>query len=448
MSFVNELFERLKASTTANELQDALTALKSLQSSEERQKASIETLTLIQKFAAELIGRGQYKNAAYQYFSGFQVVRQFLPDTEKENQWLKLSADALAKASHEHIQWDDLLGGAACMSISSLLRLQTGDWNVNQHLDQFVKTYDFSTNQAAAACLYIPYDLVGAINPQNPNPSLLQRASNYTESYLMNTKPATMFQDGIKRAIEITQQKLMEFVKFPKIRAIYEFHHDIIFGEKFDFIVNIENMGDGGASQVNVKIKIPDSVKIVSGSEFLTVVNLNPKENTTTQFSLICPSGEGKEEITLEIPVFVEYQDILMNKNSLSLGSAAIIIRSEKKGDKLQSQLEAVTNNILKILSTLLPNRSQDTGRIIDGFENIIKNSRTTSADHLEKGEFSAGEAGIEQLSKLEGFAQPLVEFLRGYDENSQLINENISIIRETANNLTNSLQKINDRLS
>lgn len=448
MSFVNELFERLKASTTANDVQGALIALKSLQNAEERKKASIETLALIQKFASELIERGQYKNAAYQYFSGFQVIRQFLPDTEKENQWLKLSADALAKASHEHIQWDDLLGGAACMSISSLLRIQTGDWNVNQHLDQFVKSHDFSTNQAAAACLYIPYDLVGAINPQNPNPNLLQRASNYTESYLMNTKPASMFQDGIKRAVEITQQKLMEFVKFPKIRAIYEFHHDIIFGEQFNFNVNIENIGEGEASQVAVKIKIPESAKIVSGSESLTIANLAPKANTKSQFSLVCPSGEGNEEITLEIPVFVEYQDILMNKNSLSLGSAAIIIRSEKKGDKLHSQLENVTSPILKTLSDSLYNRSQETGQIISNFEKIIKNVKTTCESQIEKGDFSAGKAGIEQLSKLEGMVHPLVEFLKDYDENSHVMNENIAIIKETTRTLAQSIQRINEKLA
>jgi len=448
MSFVNELFERLKASTTANDVQSALIALKSLQSAEERKKASIETLSLIQKFASELIERGQYKNAAYQYFSGFQVIRQFLPDAQKENQWLKLSADALAKASYEHIQWDDLLGGAACMSISSLLRIQTGDWNVNQHLDQFVKSHDFSTNQAAAACLYIPYDLVGAINPQNPNPNLLQRASNYTESYLMNTKPASMFQDGIKRAVEITQQKLMEFVKFPKIRAIYEFYHDIIFGEKFNFTVNIENIGEGGASQIAVKIQIPESIKIVSGSESLIVENLAPKENTKAQFSLICPSGEGNEEITLEVPVFVEFQDILMNKNSLSLGSATIIIRSEKKGDKLQSHLENVANPILKAFSDSLRDHSQETGLIISNFENIIKNIKTTCENQIKKGDFSAGEAIIDQLSKLEGFIHPLVDFLKKYDKNSDLISENIAIIKETTRTLTNSLQKINERLS
>jgi len=149
MSFVNELFERLKASTTANDVQAALASLNSIQDPNERVRAARETIALISRFANELLERGQFKNAAYQYYSGSQVIQNFLSDPNTEYQWLRSSADALAKASQEHVSWDDLLGGAACMTISSLLRIQTGDWDVNQHLDTFIKAHDFSADQAA-----------------------------------------------------------------------------------------------------------------------------------------------------------------------------------------------------------------------------------------------------------------------------------------------------------
>ena len=139
---MNELFERLRKSTTANDVQEALASLSSIQDPTERAKASSETITLIEKYARELLERGQYKNAAYQYFSGAQLIQRFLSDPNSENQWLRASADALAKASQEHISWDDLLGGAACMTIASLLKIQTGDWNVNEHLDAFIKSHD------------------------------------------------------------------------------------------------------------------------------------------------------------------------------------------------------------------------------------------------------------------------------------------------------------------
>jgi hypothetical protein len=271
MSFVNELFDRLKKSTTANEVQAALAALGGIQNSDERSRAARETVELISKFGKELSERGQYKNAAYQFYSGAQLIQNFLSEPESEKQWLRSAADALAQASQDHIQWDDLLGGAACMTISSLLRLQTGDWNVSQHLDAFVKGHDFSSDQAATACLYIPYDLAGAVNSENPNPSLLQRASGYTENYLLQTKPAAMFSEGIKQAIEVTRQKLIDAVKFPSIRAQFVYDHDIIFGEEFKFLVKLENVGEGLATNVSAHLSIPQTATIVTGDKTISI---------------------------------------------------------------------------------------------------------------------------------------------------------------------------------
>ena len=135
MSFVNELFERLSKSTSANDVQSALASLNTIEDPIQRKKAAEETVQLIYTYAQELLGRSQYKNAAYQFFSGSQVIKTFIANNELENQWLKSSAEALAKASEEHISWDDMLGGAACMTISSLLLVTTGDWNINKHLD-------------------------------------------------------------------------------------------------------------------------------------------------------------------------------------------------------------------------------------------------------------------------------------------------------------------------
>ncbi|MHA2305673.1 MAG: hypothetical protein ACXACU_09785, partial [Candidatus Hodarchaeales archaeon] len=285
MGFVNELFERLSKSTTASDVQEALIALGNIQDSGERDRAARETAGLINKYAQELIERGQYKNAAYQLFSGYQVIHRFLPDPNSESQWLRSSADALVKAAQDHISWEDLLGGAVCMTIASLLRIQTGDWNINQHLDEFIKAHDFSANQAATACLYIPYDLAGAINSENPNPSSFQRASDYTETYLINTKQASMFREGIKRSIEFTQQKMMGFVKFPSLKTTFEFDHDIIFGEEFNFSVKLENKGEGTASNLVSQIEIPPSLTTVSGTNSISIPQLNSGASTKVEFS-------------------------------------------------------------------------------------------------------------------------------------------------------------------
>ncbi len=413
MSFVNELFERLSKSTSANDVQSALASLNTIQDPNERIKAAEETLQLIQTYAQELLESSQYKKSAYQFFSGSQVISNFLNNSELENQWLKSSAGALAKASEEHISWDDILGGAACMTISSLLRIITGDWNINDHLDDFIKAHDFSANQAATACLYIPYNLASAISSTNPNPSLLQQASDFSEQYLVNTKPASMFIDGIKRAIDITRHFLMETTKFPLIKAKFKYGTDLIFGEDFSFVVKFENIGEGSASNVTASIHIPSNLTIVSGLNKITIDTLNPSTNSKAEFLLLCPLGEGKEETQIEIPVSVEYTDILGNKNSLSLGMAIFPIRSEKKGTKLITQLEKLHNQLNESLSPLKTATNTEVQGITEGIKTIIENVFTSTEKMINEGEFNTAEAGIDQLLNIQTFFNSLVDFLK-----------------------------------
>ncbi|MFX1516948.1 MAG: hypothetical protein ACFFC6_11595 [Promethearchaeota archaeon] len=447
MSFVNELFERLSKSTTANDVQEALTSLGSIQDPTERARAASETITLIEKYAGELSERGQYKNAAYQYFSGAQLIQRFLSDPNSESQWLRASADALTKASQEHISWDDLLGGAACMAIASLLKIQTGDWDVNQHLDAFVKSHDFSANQAATACLYIPYDLAGAVNPESPNPSSLQRATNYVETYLLSTKPATMFQEGIRRAVDTARQELMKFVKFPKIRAVYEYDHDIIFGEQFKFVVKLENIGEGIASGISAVITIPSIVTTVSGSNVISVPQLEAGAHAQTEFSLLCSSGEGKEEVTVEVPTNVDYQDILMNKNSISLGTAKIIIRSEKRATKLLDQVKSLESDVSKALSPLKSLTASELQPVITGLDTILSNIVTTTKKNVQEGEFSASVIGIDQLEQMKVFISPVANFLKEYSDHSLRTLENLQTAKENAENLVKILKEIDTQL-
>ncbi len=447
MSFVNELFERLSKSTSANDVQSALASLNTIQDSNQRIKAAEETTQLIQTYAQELLERSQYKNSAYQFFSGSQVIKNFMNNPELENQWLRSSADALTRAAEEHISWEDLLGGAACMTISSLLRVITGDWNINDHLDDFIKANDFSANQAATACLYIPYNLASAISSTNPNPSLLQQASDYSEQYLMSTKPASMFTDGIKRAIEVARQFLMETTKFPSIKAKFNYGTDLIFGENFPFSVKFENIGEGIANTVTASINIPSNFTIVSGQNKITINTLEPSAESEAEFILLCPLGEGKVETSVEIPVSVDYTDILGNKNSLSLGMAIFPIRSEKKGTKLLAQLTDL-NNLLKE-STLPIGSATNTEvqNITSGIKTIIDNLVIPTENMIEQGEFKTAEAGIDQLKNIQTFINPLVDFLKDYQSSSDQLFTNVTQAREESEKILTAIKSINEKL-
>ncbi|MHA1237492.1 MAG: hypothetical protein ACTSQ9_07535, partial [Candidatus Hodarchaeales archaeon] len=445
MSFVNELFERLSKSTSASDIQSAFASLNTIRDPDQRIKAAEETLQLIQTYAQELLESSQYKKSAYQFFSGSQVIKNFMNNSELENQWLKSSAEALVQASEEHISWDDMLGGAACMTISSLLRIITGDWNINDHLDDFIKAHDFSENQAATACLYIPYNLASAISSTNPNPSLLQQASDFSEQYLMNTKPASMFADGIKRAIDITKRLLMETTKFPSIKAQFKYGTDLIFGEEFSFVVKFENIGEGSASNVTASIHIPSNLTIVSGLNKITIDSLNPSMNSEAEFLLLCPLGEGKKETLIEIPVSVEYTDILGNKNSLSLGMAIFPIRSEKKGTKLITQLEKLHNELNESISPLKTATNTEVHGITEGIKTIIENIVTSTEKMINKGEFKTAEAGIDQLLNIQTFFKSLVDFLKDYQKNSDQLYTNLTQVREEAENMHIAIKQINE---
>jgi len=265
---------------------------------------------------------------------------------------------------------------------------------------------------------------------------------------LINTKPAAMFQDGIKRAIKVTRQKLMKYVKFPSIRASYEFDHDIIFGEEFKFAVKLENKGEGVASEVSAQISIPSELTVVSGTDSISIANLDPDTRTEVKFSLICPSGEGREEITVEIPVSVNYQDILLNKNSISLGSALIAIRSEKQAEKLLNQLKPLENAVSESMAPLKSLSNPEIQPLIASFNTILSNISNDTEKNIQKGIFSAAIIGINQLEKMEGFIQPLVDFLKQYSENSQNIMKAIQDVKENAESLLKSLDEIQNQLT
>ena len=446
MAFVNELFERLSNSTSANDVREALASLNSIQDAIQRKKAAQDTIQLIHGYGQELIERGQFKNAAYQFYSGSQVIKSFLNDEQLENQWLTSSALALAQASQEHISWDDLLGGAACMTISSLLRIITGDWDVNTHLDQFIKNNDFTGNQIASACLYIPYNLANAITVNNPKPELLQQASDYTEQYLINTKPAAMFIDAIRRAIEGTRQILRESTKFPIIKAIFQYEHDIIFGEEFPFSVNIQNVGEGDATNVAAKIEIPENLSILGGQDTISVDLLKSRSETFTEFKLLCPVGEGKEEVLVQIPVAVEYLDILGNKNSLSLGSAIFSIRSEKKGLKLINKLDELKKILDDTLSPIKSSQNNDVQTITNGLLSIISRINTSIEKGVNNGDFVSAELGLSRLKDLHEFIDPLTGFLVKFQDDSNILIDNIRRLKESSKELSKSLENLSSK--
>ncbi|MFX0173735.1 MAG: CARDB domain-containing protein, partial [Candidatus Hodarchaeota archaeon] len=224
--------------------------------------------------------------------------------------------------------------------------------------------------------------------------------------------------------------------------------HDIIFGEEFKFTFKLENKGEGAASEVAAQITIPSELTVVTGTDSISISNLEPRGHTEVEFSLICPSGEGKEEITLEIPVSVIYQDILANQNSISLGSALIPIKSEKRAEKLLNQLKQLKDAVSEKMTPLESLSNPEIQPLIAGFNTILKKIGKTTETNIQNGDFSAAGIGINQLKQIEEFIQPLADFLIQYSEHTQSLIEAVQDVKEDAESLLKSLDKVQNQLS
>jgi methyl-accepting chemotaxis protein len=85
---------------------------------------------------------------------------------------------------------------------------------------------------------------------------------------------------------------------------------------------------------------------------------------------------------------------------------------------------------------------------LIASFNTILSNISNNTEKNIQKGNFSAAIIGINQLEKMEGFIQPLVDFLKQYSENSQNIMKAIQDVKENAEGLLKSLDEIQNQLS
>jgi hypothetical protein len=173
---------------------------------------------------------------------------------------------------------------------------------------------------------------------------------------------------------------------------------------------------------------------------------LKSKSETITEFKLLCPIGEGKEEILVQIPVAVEYLDILGNKNSLSIGSAIFSIRSEKKGLKLIKKLDSIKIALNETISPLKSSPNNDVQSITNGLFSIISRIQSSIEDSVNKGEFVSAELGLSRLQDLNDFIEPLTSFLVKLHEDSNELLNSFRSIRETSTELLKSFETLNNK--
>ncbi|MFW9994715.1 MAG: hypothetical protein ACFFD4_21915 [Candidatus Odinarchaeota archaeon] len=432
--FVDELFAKIRGPNPAKEITDAIAKLK------QGQGDVAQVLNAITEYSSQLETRNEFRKAAFQYYTGVRIIKEFYDDKNIEIQWLLKVSDLLVKASAEYTTWEDIDGGAACITIASLLRVLAGYWEIPQFMTEFAEKYKDQIPQGkyAAGMVYIPYDVLNAVN--DINAELIQRADSYAESYLFSHKASQLFRDSVREVLDIARKKMLDKIKLPRIQATAVFTPDIIFGEEFIAKVFIANEGEGEASTVTCQAEVPHLVNLVSGEATFTYQALKPSERYEVNYTFICPTGEGAEEVQKDFKINVTYQDLLGNKRSTQL-VYEIIIRQFRKSDELKNKLNTLMSSNEETLSSLKQNeRNKAAAGALEFWNQSVENSK----EQIANGNFALAERNIELIGAfISNVGKSTAELARNYENDKIEMKEVMKTISEELGKAKTSVDKI-----
>ncbi len=439
MAYRDELFEKLKErrpdvaqDDTAKEIERTLQQVHQLKHAniEEARVQARKALELIQQYAGSLEQKKTYRNAAQQYYVGYQLIHELFGDITQEKNWLLKTAQMLDMAAEHYLQWGEIDEAVASKVISVLIRILTGDWNVSSHLDSFRAKVDFNNPKAQAArgIIYIPYDIVQAM--QTLDPQYLHRAESYLQGYLKAVQSSQHFYPLMDSALNFVKQEFMKRVKLPRLLTHVKYSQDLVFGEEFDFNFTVRNDGEGIAKEVSLALTLPPQLNLVQGPLKKSVPHLNPGEETTLTVKLMCPSGEGQTQVSVDVTSEVQYRDILNNMRTSLHGPYEVVIRATKKSEELLAKLEKIRETqqeLLKKINVDVP--SENIKKLRFGLVSFHDRLVNTAKQHIAKEDFEAAEALMETLKGLSEVFQPTVDFFEDY---IVLMRDTLKFIEET----------------
>ena len=308
-AYRKELYEKIKASTTAQELAQSLERLKSM-GGEASTAAARETIELLHYSGTDYASRQQFKKAATQFYTGARIIRDFkqvLGEGYDEKQWIDSAASYLEASVADHVAWGDVDSGSACLVISILLKfLVSNNWDQEgllHPLDEFVKKADFDDpkNRFAPGIVRIPYELSNGV--KNLDFEALTNGDSYIQSYLMQSPVASLFTDAINEAYQLSRTKLMEKIKLPQVRAALHYSQDIVFDEDFSLKLTLENVGEGKALKTQGTIHLPEGMVVSTGEPSVSLPEMESGQKRDLELTVRCPRSESQEKQIYNISV-------------------------------------------------------------------------------------------------------------------------------------------------
>ncbi len=452
--FKDELSARIGAQRSQKkDYKQIISELQTLGEGNQRQKKLNEELTTFSSEAQALEEKGKWKEAGVLYFEGSMVLKEILGISDSTfQQWVDRSSQCLVNLANEYGTWKEYDRASAAIAVANLIHFLKGEWTLLPAYNDFNQKYSsmIQTGKTAAQSMWIPYDLVNAINQINAE--FLQRAESYTQTGLLTeTKVTEMFRDAIYTVLADARAAMTSKLKLPNIETTGALPKDIVFGEKFSLEVELKNIGEGDAKNVTVTINKIEGLNLTSGSYTLSFESLNVNKDKKIKIEFVCPSGEGIKERKFDLSGKVEYLDVINNRRQNPIGPYTIIVRAFRKADELKESLSKV-ENANKDLLTRFNNYKNSEGDLkvtSTAFTTFFATQKSAIEKNISNGNFANAEASIEILDNvIKEVGSKSIELITSFDLIVKNVTETRNIVSKNIKSVTENLTTVEKQLS
>ena len=413
-----------------------------------------EELKILTTEAKNFEEKSKWKEASVVYFEGAMILREFVDKNDNTfKEWVDKSVYGLVSLANEYMAWKEVDRSSAAMAVANLIHFLKGEWSLLPAYNEFNSNFSslIQTGKTAAQSLWVPYDLVTCISQLNAE--LLQRAESYAQtSLLTETKITDAFRDVIYTVLADAREAMTSQMKLPVIETTGELPKDIIFSEKFNLSIEVENTGEGIANRVILTINKINGLNIESGSYSTGVESLQPNSKYKFSFTFNCPSGEGEKERKFDIGGKIEYLDILNNRRQNPLGPYSITIRAFKKADELKEALNKLekSNNDLISKYESIKSSATSSKSFVSSFLEVYNTSKKEIVNYINSGDFNKAESRIDLLgSFMQKIGVSSAELASNHEnlvlKSSETRNTLLKINKSSFENLSKTEKLLND---
>ncbi len=427
-----ELFSKLGAESSGNPEEMLSKAVVEFKDGDpiEAKKIFKEIISITTTNALRYETQSQHRAAAQEYYIQAVSYEYMQQTSDRDKNYAKV-IDGLLSYAKTALTFEENEKGITSASLAGLVCIISGNNNrafeiYNKHME-ILKSKNNS--QGLMQIIYSLGYLLDAL--KNTNVAALSDAQNFISKDLkpmLSTAKLTGFNNLLKSVVIFTQNVIESRIKMPKILVDTSIPRDILFNDIFEFVLTVENAGEGLATEIKVSLQFPEDIEILSGEKSISYDKLDSNDKKIITYSLRYQTASDINEITKEIKGNLTYVDMLNNGHKQYIGPLNFEIRSMSKTSEYIEKLNKVKEdynslnfeNLSPILNLLVPAMRNE-------FDLFVQKLQ----EEIEKQEFDNADFGFKIVSSLVDVQKSIL--LEG--EISKSIVENVNKQIETAVN-------------